>query len=72
MESITNNPLIDRFSLSTAARAARLALIFGFSYGGVQDLVGLARGRPIAYVEALRRRVGGAAPSAASNSTTFG
>lgn len=30
--------------------------MFGLAYGGIQDLVGLARGRPIGYVEFLRRR----------------
>ncbi|KAL6354160.1 hypothetical protein LRP88_12494 [Fusarium phalaenopsidis] len=33
-------------------------LMFGLVYGGIQDLVGLARGRPIGYVEFLRRRGG--------------
>ncbi|KAH7239355.1 hypothetical protein BKA59DRAFT_276243 [Fusarium tricinctum] len=45
-----------RLSLTTAARTARYGLMFGLAYGGIQDLVGLARGRPIGYVEALRRR----------------
>ncbi|KND91037.1 hypothetical protein TOPH_04399 [Tolypocladium ophioglossoides CBS 100239] len=49
-----------RFSLSTAARTARFGLLFGLAYGGVQDLVGLARGRPIGYVELVRRRFGAA------------
>ncbi|KAK1251328.1 hypothetical protein MKX07_005883 [Trichoderma sp. CBMAI-0711] len=47
-----------RFSLSTAARTAKYGLVFGLAYGGVQDLVGLARGRPIGYVEMIRRRFG--------------
>ncbi|EXU98722.1 hypothetical protein X797_008197 [Metarhizium robertsii] len=50
--------LCHRFSLSTAGRTAKLGLLFGLAYGGVQDLVGLARGRPIGYVESLRRRFG--------------
>ncbi|KAF4991847.1 hypothetical protein FGRMN_7565 [Fusarium graminum] len=45
-----------RLSLTTAARTARYGLMFGLAYGGIQDLVGLARGRPIGYVEYLRRR----------------
>ncbi|KAK2595330.1 hypothetical protein QQS21_006930 [Conoideocrella luteorostrata] len=49
---------LDRFSLSTAGRTAKLGLLFGLAYGGVQDLVGLARGRPIGYVETVRRRFG--------------
>ncbi|EQL00388.1 hypothetical protein G6O67_007650 [Ophiocordyceps sinensis] len=48
--------LWNKFSLSTAARTAKLGLLFGLTYGGVQDLVGLARGRPIGYVELVRRR----------------
>ena len=50
--------ITDRFSLSTAARTAKYGLVFGLAYGGVQDLVGLARGRPIGYVEMIRRRFG--------------
>jgi hypothetical protein len=45
-----------RFSLSTAARAAKFGLYFGVMYGGIQDLVGIPRGRPIGYVEYLRNR----------------
>ncbi|KAG6013189.1 hypothetical protein E4U43_007451 [Claviceps pusilla] len=55
----------DGFSMSTAGRTAKLGLLFGLAYGGVQDVVGLARGRPIGYVESLRHRFGstvGAAP----------
>ncbi|KAJ4311653.1 hypothetical protein N0V84_010332 [Fusarium piperis] len=47
-----------RLSFTTAARTARYGLMFGLVYGGIQDLVGLARGRPIGYVEFLRRRGG--------------
>ncbi|KAG5982552.1 hypothetical protein E4U55_001739 [Claviceps digitariae] len=46
------------FSMSTAGRTAKMGLLFGLAYGGVQDLVGLARGRPIGYVESLRHRFG--------------
>ncbi|KAJ4156303.1 hypothetical protein NW754_007927 [Fusarium falciforme] len=48
-----------RLSFTTAARTARYGLMFGLVYGGIQDLVGLARGRPIGYVEFLRRHGGG-------------
>lgn len=48
----------DRFSLPTAARTARYGLLFGLVYGGLQDAVGFARGRPIGYVEFVRRRFG--------------
>ncbi|KAG5918061.1 hypothetical protein E4U42_007010 [Claviceps africana] len=54
------------FSLSTAGRTAKLGLLFGLGYGGVQDLVGLVRGRPIGYVESLRHRFGSRAGSASS------
>ncbi|KAK7443310.1 hypothetical protein Landi51_09093 [Colletotrichum acutatum] len=50
--------LWNRFSLPTAARTARYGLLFGLIYGGLQDAVGLARGRPIGYVESLRRHFG--------------
>ncbi len=48
----------DKLSLAAAARTAKYGLLFGLVYGGVQDVVGLARGRPVSYVEAVRRRVG--------------
>ncbi|CAI6094274.1 hypothetical protein V2G26_004772 [Clonostachys chloroleuca] len=47
-----------RFSVSTAARTAKSGLLFGIVYGGIQDLLGLARGRPIGYVDFVRRRLG--------------
>ncbi|KAK1998077.1 hypothetical protein LX36DRAFT_577070 [Colletotrichum falcatum] len=48
----------NRFSLPTAARTARYGLLFGLAYGGMQDAVGLARGRSIGYVDFIRRRFG--------------
>lgn len=56
--SYTNIPLPDKLSLPAAARTAKYGLLFGLVYGGVQDAVGLARGRPVPYVEAVRRRFG--------------
>ncbi|KAF9872579.1 hypothetical protein CkaCkLH20_10076 [Colletotrichum karsti] len=50
--------LVNRFSLPTAARTARYGLLFGLVYGGMQDIVGFARGRPIGYVEFFRKRFG--------------
>ncbi|KAI1034758.1 hypothetical protein LB504_004488 [Fusarium proliferatum] len=41
---------LDRLSLTTAARTARYGLLFGLAYGGIQDVLGLARGRPIGYI----------------------
>ncbi|ROT39657.1 hypothetical protein SODALDRAFT_273478 [Sodiomyces alkalinus F11] len=57
--------LWNRFSLPTAARTARQGLLFGLVYGGLQDIVGLVRGRHIGYVEFFRRRF--RSQSAASN-----
>lgn len=54
----TNQTHTDKLSLAAAARTAKYGLLFGVVYGGVQDVVGLARGRPVSYVEAVRRRVG--------------
>ncbi|KAG7111333.1 hypothetical protein HYQ45_011812 [Verticillium longisporum] len=48
--------LWNRFSLPTAARTAKYGLLFGLVYGGMQDVVGLARGRPVSYVEFFRRK----------------
>ncbi|EFQ33660.1 hypothetical protein CGRA01v4_02044 [Colletotrichum graminicola] len=50
--------LWNRFSLPTAARTARYGLLFGLVYGGMQDAVGLARGRSVGYVDFIRRRFG--------------
>ncbi|KAK3181786.1 hypothetical protein K4F52_006853 [Lecanicillium sp. MT-2017a] len=50
--------LTNKLSLAAAAHTAKYGLLFGVVYGGVQDVVGLARGRPVSYVEAVRRRVG--------------
>lgn len=54
----------DRFSISSVARTARSGFLFGLAYGGIQDLLGLARGRPIGYVDFVRRRLGKATSSA--------
>ncbi|KAF4582752.1 tim17 tim22 tim23 pmp24 family domain-containing [Ophiocordyceps camponoti-floridani] len=50
--------LYHKLTLSAATRTARMGLMFGLVYGGVQDVVGLARGRPIGYVDLIRRRLG--------------
>lgn len=41
-----------------AARTTKTALVVGLVYGGLQDLAGAARGRPIGYVEFIKRRFG--------------
>ncbi|KAK6086202.1 hypothetical protein SCUP515_00562 [Seiridium cupressi] len=50
--------LINRFSAAEGARTARKGLIVGIVYGGVQDLLSLARGRPVGYIEFIRRQIG--------------
>lgn len=47
---------IDRFSLPTAARTTKSALLVGLIYGGLQDVLGVARGRHIGYVDFLKRK----------------
>ncbi|KAI2620483.1 hypothetical protein GGR54DRAFT_100261 [Hypoxylon sp. NC1633] len=48
----------NRFSAAETARTARKGLRFGLAYGAVQDAVSLAKGRPVGYVEFIRRHVG--------------
>ncbi len=47
---------IDRFSLPTAARTTKSALLVGLIYGGLQDLLGVARGRHIGYIDYLKKK----------------
>lgn len=42
-----------------AARTTKAALAVGLAYGGLQDLAGIVRGRPIGYAEFIKRHVGG-------------
>ncbi|KAI1205662.1 uncharacterized protein F4807DRAFT_278776 [Annulohypoxylon truncatum] len=48
----------NRFSAAETARTAKKGLKFGIAYGAVQDLLSLAKGRPVGYVEFIRRHVG--------------
>lgn len=41
----------------------------GFVYGGLQDAVGVLRGRPIGYVDYLKRRFGGDATEVTDTAT---
>ncbi|RYP91844.1 hypothetical protein DL770_002021 [Monosporascus sp. CRB-9-2] len=50
--------LWNRFSAAETARTARKGLKFGLVYGGIQDLISLARGRPVGYVDFIRRHIG--------------
>ncbi|KAH6633835.1 hypothetical protein B0J18DRAFT_119 [Chaetomium sp. MPI-SDFR-AT-0129] len=51
-------PPTDRFSLPMTARTTQTALVAGVVYGGLQDVLGLIRGRPIGYVDWARQRLG--------------
>ncbi|KAH6651667.1 hypothetical protein BKA67DRAFT_660458 [Truncatella angustata] len=53
--------LINRFSAAEGARTARKGLIVGVVYGAIQDALSLARGRPVGYIEFLRRQIGSSA-----------
>ncbi|KAF2221261.1 hypothetical protein BDZ85DRAFT_239454 [Elsinoe ampelina] len=46
----------NRFSLPTAARAARMGLKVGLAFGLLQDFLGYFRGRRLGYVEFIKRR----------------
>ncbi|XXH06147.1 proline dehydrogenase [Hypoxylon texense] len=48
----------NRFSAAETARTAKKGLIFGLAYGAVQDVVSLAKGRPVGYVDFIRRQIG--------------
>lgn len=52
-----------------AARTTKTAMAVGFVYGGLQDAVGVLRGRPIGYVDYLKRRFGGNATEVTSTAT---
>lgn len=40
------------------ARTTKTALLVGLVYGGMQDVAGAARGRPIGYIDWVRKRLG--------------
>ncbi|KAI1119052.1 hypothetical protein F5Y14DRAFT_119924 [Nemania sp. NC0429] len=50
--------LWNRFSAAETARTAKKGLIFGLVYGGFQDLLSLAKGRPVGYVTFIRSHIG--------------
>ncbi|KAH8681825.1 hypothetical protein BX600DRAFT_31758 [Xylariales sp. PMI_506] len=50
--------ILNRFSALEGARTARKGLVFGFVYGGIQDMLSLARGRPVGYIEFIRKHLG--------------
>ncbi|KAL2063625.1 hypothetical protein VTL71DRAFT_5430 [Oculimacula yallundae] len=47
--------LWNRFPITTAARTAKTSLAIGLAYGLAQDAVGAARGRPLGWVDFIRR-----------------
>lgn len=52
-----------------AARTTKTAMAVGLVYGGLQDAVGVLRGRPIGYVDYLKRRFGGDTTEITSTAT---
>ncbi|KEQ88813.1 hypothetical protein M438DRAFT_311487 [Aureobasidium pullulans EXF-150] len=50
----------NRFPVQTAARTATMGLKFGLAFGLMQDLLSVARGRRVGYVEFVRRQFFGA------------
>ncbi|KAI0020802.1 hypothetical protein F4780DRAFT_350690 [Xylariomycetidae sp. FL0641] len=50
--------LWNRFPAAETARTARKGLLFGLAYGGIQDFISLAKGRPVGYVDFIRKHLG--------------
>ncbi|KAI1743219.1 hypothetical protein F4680DRAFT_370631 [Xylaria scruposa] len=50
--------LWNRFSAAETARTAKKGLIFGLVFGGIQDAISLARGRPVGYISFLKKQIG--------------
>ncbi|KAJ3579875.1 hypothetical protein NPX13_g686 [Xylaria arbuscula] len=50
--------LWNRFSAAETARTAKKGLIFGLVYGGVQDAIALAKGRPVGYITFIQKQIG--------------
>ncbi|KAI0137682.1 hypothetical protein F4776DRAFT_663692 [Hypoxylon sp. NC0597] len=48
----------NRFSAAETARTARKGLKFGLAYGAIQDVISLAKGRPVGYVEFIKKHLG--------------
>ncbi|KAI0169985.1 hypothetical protein GGR52DRAFT_490753 [Hypoxylon sp. FL1284] len=48
----------NRFSAAETARTARKGLMFGIAYGAIQDVISLAKGRQVEYVNFIRRQIG--------------
>ncbi|KAI1347495.1 hypothetical protein F5Y01DRAFT_243224 [Xylaria sp. FL0043] len=54
--------LWNRFSPAETARTAKKGLIFGLVYGGIQDVISLAKGRPVGYITFIRKQIGKPTP----------
>ncbi|KAI1279339.1 hypothetical protein F5Y07DRAFT_387496 [Xylaria sp. FL0933] len=54
--------LWNRFSPAETARTAKKGLIFGLVYGGIQDVISLAKGRPVGYITFIRNQIGKPTP----------
>ncbi|KAI0203674.1 hypothetical protein F4808DRAFT_27128 [Astrocystis sublimbata] len=50
--------IVDRFSAAETARTAKKGLVFGLVYGGIQDVISLAKGRPVGYISFIRKQIG--------------
>ncbi|KAK3392860.1 hypothetical protein B0H63DRAFT_386573 [Podospora didyma] len=61
--------LWNRYSLPMAARTTKTALVVGLIYGGLQDLTAMAKGRPIGYVDYLKRQFNRASGEGGDNTT---
>ena len=52
-----------------AARTTKTALAVGLIYGGMQDIAGALRGRPIGYIDFFKRRLGFSGTTGAGKSS---
>ncbi|KAI1819877.1 hypothetical protein F4861DRAFT_106542 [Xylaria intraflava] len=59
--------LWNRFSAAETARTAKKGLIFGLVYGGIQDAISFAKGRPVGYITYIRKQIGKPIPEAESS-----
>ena len=54
--SVTDQSILDKLPLNTAARTIRKGLYGGLAFGLMQDALGFARGRRLGYVDFLLGR----------------
>ena len=53
-----------------AARTTKTALAVGIVYGGLQDVAGMIRGRPIGYVDFVKKHLGPVFRGSSSSSSS--